>query len=228
MFARPRLDLEPARPPHGRHARRARRPPRPRGDPARRSSCGRTTRTSATPARPRWARRGELNVGQLVRERHGRRRRARRLHHLQRHRDRGVGLGRAGRAQAVRPALPGSYEALFHDVGVPSLPASTCARRRRRRRAARAAARARDRRHLPAGDRAREPLLPRAPAGQFDAVHPLRRDARRRAARAHRRLGARRAARDLPDRRSEGGDGHERHPLGRLAGIAIGVRRCGS
>ena len=54
------------------------------GQDARRSSSGRTTRTSATRAPPRWASRGELNVGQLVRERYGRDARARRLHHLHR------------------------------------------------------------------------------------------------------------------------------------------------
>ena len=44
------LVVEPPRPAHGRHARRARRAPRPPARPRRRSSCGSTTRTSATPA----------------------------------------------------------------------------------------------------------------------------------------------------------------------------------
>ena len=62
---------------------------------------------------------GELNVGQLVRERHGRDAVLVGFTHLHRHGDGGRRLGRARRAQAVRPALPGSYEALFHDVGLP-------------------------------------------------------------------------------------------------------------
>ena len=83
------------------------------------SSSGRTTRISATPVRPRWARVGELNVGQLVREQHGA---AAVL----------VGFttstgtvtaatewdGPAFRRH-VRPALAGSYERLFHEVGIP-------------------------------------------------------------------------------------------------------------
>ena len=44
--------------------------------------------------------RGELNVGQLVREQYGARRRARRLHDLHRHGDGRVGLGRSGGPQA--------------------------------------------------------------------------------------------------------------------------------
>ena len=47
------------------------------------------------------------------------RRAARRLHDLRRHRDRGVRLGRPGERKHVRPALPGSYEELFHEAGVP-------------------------------------------------------------------------------------------------------------
>ena len=65
------------------------------------SSSGRTTRTSAMRAPPRWADAGELNVGQLVRERARRRRRVCvgfTTHAGTRHR--GVRLGRAGRAQA--------------------------------------------------------------------------------------------------------------------------------
>ena len=99
------------------------------------SSCGRTTRTSATPGRPRWARRGELNLGQLVRERHG---------------DDVVIVGfttYAGTVTAasdwgapaerkrVRRALAGSYEALFHATGLPAfllLPAAGGRQRRTR------------------------------------------------------------------------------------------------
>ena len=61
--------VEPARPPHGRHAGRPGRVPRQRRSPGRESWSGRTTRTSATRGRRRWAQHGELNVGQLVRER---------------------------------------------------------------------------------------------------------------------------------------------------------------
>ena len=69
---RPRRLVEPARPAHGRDTRGARRVPRgPRSGATPRSWCGRTTPTSAMPGPPRWARRGELNVGQLVRERYG-------------------------------------------------------------------------------------------------------------------------------------------------------------
>ena len=84
----------------------------------RRSSSGRTTRTSATRAPPRWAERGELNVGQLVRERY---------------KNEAVLVGfttYSGTVTAasdwdgpaerkrVRPALPDSYEAIFHDAGL--------------------------------------------------------------------------------------------------------------
>ena len=48
---------------------------------------------------------GEWNVGQLVRQKHGRRLRSDRIHHLRRHRDGGLELGRPGGAQdaSVRP-----------------------------------------------------------------------------------------------------------------------------
>ena len=151
---RPGVVLEPARPAHGRDARRAgRRTSTGRRRGRRRSSSGRTTRTSATRAPPRWAQGGELNLGQLVRERYGRDASLRRLHHLRRHGDRGLRLGRAGAsASGCGPALPGSYEALFHEVGAAALPARAaraCAGAHRGR-AARAAPGAGDRRHLPA------------------------------------------------------------------------------
>ena len=66
---RPCLVVEPARPPHGRDARGAARAPRSRTVGRARSSSGRTTRTSATRAPPQMGERGELNVGQLARER---------------------------------------------------------------------------------------------------------------------------------------------------------------
>jgi hypothetical protein len=54
--------------------------------------------------------RGELNVGQLVRERHGREARAGRLQHLYWDRDRGLGLGRA------KEGLPGASKQLRSTV----------------------------------------------------------------------------------------------------------------
>ena len=70
------------------------------------------------------------------------------------------------RSRRVRPSHPESYERLCHDAGVPAFLLHLREPRRERgpRRAGRAPARARDRRHLPAGDRAAEPLLPGGPA----------------------------------------------------------------
>ena len=91
--------------------------------------------------------------------------------------------------KTVRPSLAGSYERLCHDSGVPRFlldlreGASIEALRQR---AAGAAAGAVHRRHLPARDRALEPLYRRRAAHQFDAwvwfdeteaVTPLRRGA---------------------------------------------------
>ena len=83
-----------------------------------RSCCGRTTRTSATRARRRWVR-GELNVGQLVRERAGA---AAVLVGFTT--DHGTVTAASdwdqpAERKRVRPALGGSYEALFHAVGLP-------------------------------------------------------------------------------------------------------------
>ena len=55
MFREEVSVVEPARPPHGRDARGAGRAPRAGRARRRRSSSGRTTRTWATPGRPRWA-----------------------------------------------------------------------------------------------------------------------------------------------------------------------------
>ena len=164
--------LEPARPPHGRHARRAASRTSTRTAARRGSSSGRTTRTSATRARPRWAARGELNVGQLVRERHGRRRRAGRLHHLRRHGHRRLRLGRRRpSASASARRCPAATRRCSTTPAIPRVPALPAGRRRRSAAgAARAAAGAGDRRDLPARDRAREPLLHRAASpDQFDA-----------------------------------------------------------
>ena len=96
------------------------------------------------------ARRGELNLGQLMRERHpgdvvlvGFTTHAGTVTAAD-------GWGEPGRRMRVRPALEGSYEALFHETGDPGVRAVPAGRRRQRRGAARAAARAGDRRHLPA------------------------------------------------------------------------------
>ena len=88
----------------------------------------------------------------------------------------------------VRPAHPESYERLCHDVGAARVHAASArsAAPRGPRRAAAAAARARDRRGVPAGDRARQPLLPCEPAGSVRRVRLVRRDTRRGAARAPR------------------------------------------
>jgi hypothetical protein len=69
----------------------------------------------------------------------------------------------------VRPGLEGSYEALFHGVDSARfrlvLRGNAASARR-----SRAAPAARDRRHLPAGDRAAKPLLPRSPAAPVRRV----------------------------------------------------------
>ena len=67
--------------------------------------------------------RGELNIGQLCRERFGERGGADRLRHPHRHRRRGQRLGRADGGHAGRPSRPDSDERLFHDAGVSALPA---------------------------------------------------------------------------------------------------------
>src|SRR5438552_543667 len=84
------------------------------------SWCGRTTRTSAMRAPPPWAS-GELNLGQLVRERYG---------------DEAflIGFstysgtvtaasdwGGAAERKRVRPALLGSWERLFHETNLREL-----------------------------------------------------------------------------------------------------------
>ena len=103
----------------------------------------------------------------------------------------------AAERKRVRPALPGSYEALFHDAELPAScwPAAASDR---------PAARLREPRleraigviYRPETERA-QPLLPRAPRRPVRRRDPLRRDARRRAAGAHRRMGGRRGARAL-------------------------------
>ena len=85
--------------------------------------------------------RGELNLGQLVRERHGEDAVLRRLHHLPGHRHRRVATGtRRPSASGSARRSPGSYEALFHERRQRALPAGParqrpCSARRSRRRA---------------------------------------------------------------------------------------------
>jgi erythromycin esterase-like protein len=64
--------------------------------------------------------RGELNLGQLVRERHGRD--ATLVGFTTSHGTVTAASGWGGPAERkrVRPALPGSYEAVFHEAGVPA------------------------------------------------------------------------------------------------------------
>ena len=125
---------------------------------ARATEMGAAGRAQRRPARARAARRDAVPD---------------RLQHLPRHRHRRLRLGRAGRAQA-RP--PGARRAATRRCsttrgGSAALPARLCARTATRwPGAARAAARAGDRRHLPARDRAHEPLLPGPAAGSVRRV----------------------------------------------------------
>ena len=91
-----------------------------------RSWCGSTTRTSATRAPQRWAQRGELNIGQLMRERHGRDAVNVGFTTYTGHRHRGLGVGRPGRAQARPPRAAGQLRgavARHRDPRLPALPA---------------------------------------------------------------------------------------------------------
>ena len=120
--------------------------------------------------------RGELNLGQLCRQRFGD---AASL----------VGFGtdhgtvaaahdwdRPMRVMTLRPAHPESYERLCHESGVRAflLHLREPSARGGARRAGAIAARARRGRHLPAGDRAPEPLLPRLAALPVRRVHLVR------------------------------------------------------
>ena len=88
--------------------------------------------------------RGELNIGQLMRERHPARRRARRLHDLRRHRHRGLGSGaRAVERKRVRPRHRGQLRGRAPRCRDPVLPAVPP-------------------RHGPPGRALREPRLERA------------------------------------------------------------------
>ena len=127
------------------------------------------------------AARGELNLGQLVRERFG---------------DACCAIGMTthdgdvtaahdwdepAALRRVRPSLPGSYERLFHDTGVPAFVLQLCDERARAG-ADRSPARASDRRDLPARDRTCQPLLRRSSAGPVRPRRARRSDAGARAA----------------------------------------------
>ena len=123
---------------------------------------------------------GELNVGQLVRQKYGNQAC---LIGFSTH----TGTVTAARdwdaqveRRRVRPSLPGSYERLFHEVGLERFflrldeePLHADA----------VAPRARDWRDLRSGDRARQPLLQSAPAEAVRRDDSRRRDARAAAAR---------------------------------------------
>ena len=137
---------------------------------ARRSPSGSTIPIWVTRARQDVGQRGELNVGQLAREKYGRD--AVLIGFTTYHGTvtAASDWGQPAERKHVRPALAGSYEALFHaaqrgrflliwresDSG-----GSTPAR---------SSARAGNRRDLPSGNRAAESLFPGAAADQFDAV----------------------------------------------------------
>jgi erythromycin esterase-like protein len=63
--------------------------------------------------------RGELNVGQLVRERYGREAVLVGFTTYQGTVTAASDWGEPAECKQVRPGLPGSYEALFHDLGIP-------------------------------------------------------------------------------------------------------------
>ena len=121
--------VEPARPAHGRHARRVAALVEPRRAPAKIVVWAHNSHLGDARA-TEMGERGELNVGQLVRERHGADSVLGRLHHLRRHGDGRVGLGRARRAQDASGRPCRQLRALFHDAALPAIPAAAARRRR--------------------------------------------------------------------------------------------------
>ena len=133
--------------------------------------------------------RGELNVGQLARQRYGDRLPACRLHAPT------TVTSPPRRTGAAHPSAstsdPRSTGATRRCSTTSASPASgsTTAAPRRPRHAARPSPRARDRRDLPPRDRASEPLLRRPPRRPVRRGDPPGSHARARAARAHRARG---------------------------------------
>ena len=111
------LVVEPARPAHGRHARRARRAPRSpaRADEGRRLGAQLACRRRAG---HRMGARGELNVGQLARQRYGNECLLVGFSTYDGRVTAASDWGGIAERKHVRPALPGSHEALLHDVGL--------------------------------------------------------------------------------------------------------------
>jgi erythromycin esterase-like protein len=118
--------------------------------------------------------RGELNIGQLVREKYGR---DAVLVGFTTHHGTVTAAsdwGGVAERKRVRPALPGSCEALFHFRPRRSVPAHLACEWRRRRCLAGSPARAGDRGDLPSRKRAYEPLLPSASDTAVRCRPPLR------------------------------------------------------
>ncbi len=144
---------------------------------------------------------GELNVGQLVRSRWPG---DSLLVGFTTHSGRVTAASEWGgpaERKHVRPALPGSYEALLHDAGTQLPPTDAGSRGPAARRPE---ARASHRGDLPARHGTTEPLVPRPAGTTVRRGHPHRPHHRRPTARAHHPLGRRRTTRDLPDRPVEG------------------------
>jgi len=139
--------------------------------------------------------RGELNIGELVREKHGRN--ALLVGFTTHHGTvtAASDWGGAAERRTIRPALAGSHEALFHEAALLRFqlifhPGD--------RGAARAPPPAGHRRDLSPRDRAREPLFPGAALRLVRCGAAFRRDACGRAARDPRRMGTRRGSGDIP------------------------------
>ena len=115
--------MEPARPPHGRDARCAGRASRVgQADSAKVVVWAHNSHLGDARA-TEMGRRGELNVGQLVREKYGQ---DAMLIGFTTHHGTVTAAsdwGEPAERKRVRPALAGSYEALFHAAGRARLPA---------------------------------------------------------------------------------------------------------
>lgn len=107
---------------------------------------------------------GQLTLGQLAREQFGEQVRLIGLTTYSGTVTAASEWGGIAERKVVRPALNGSIEELLHETGSSSFPGVGRAQPCRRRATGLSSVEPRDRRHLPAGDRTAEPLLPR-PAG---------------------------------------------------------------